>query len=195
MWFAVSTMKKVGSSYLLNLDLSNGRRQKGESSFAPRSLGGFYSCSVPLPLSWKQSARAEPPGPSVSTAPGQWVGLTKTGRAISRPSHLTLDLRARNCRLHATKFLRLYIVDMGFPSGSRVKNLPANAGDMALIPGSGGSPGKGNGNPLQYFCLENSMDRGSWLATVHEVAKSQTGLQSDRLNNNKHVVGNWHGDS
>ena len=58
-----------------------------------------------------------------------------------------------------------------------VKNLPANAGeesDMGLIPGSGRSPGVGNGNPLQYACLENSMDRGAWQATVHGVTKNQT---------------------
>ena len=52
-----------------------------------------------------------------------------------------------------------------------VKNLPANAGDMSLIPGSGRSPGEGNGNPPQYSCLRNPMDRGAWGATVHEVAK------------------------
>ena len=60
-----------------------------------------------------------------------------------------------------------------------VKNLPANAGDTrntGLIPGSERSPGEGNGNPLQYSCLENSMDRGAWWATVHGVTKSQTGL-------------------
>ena len=59
-----------------------------------------------------------------------------------------------------------------------VKNPPVetgNAGNMSLIPGLGRSPGEGNGNPLQYSCLENSMDRGSWQATVHGVAKSQTG--------------------
>ena len=55
--------------------------------------------------------------------------------------------------------------------GSVVKNLPANAGDMSLIPGSGRSPGEGNGNPPQYSCLRNPMDRGAWGATVHEVAK------------------------
>ena len=56
-----------------------------------------------------------------------------------------------------------------------VKNLPANAGDMGdvgFIPGSGRSPGRGHGNPLQYFCLENPMDRGAWQATVHRVAQS-----------------------
>ena len=50
-----------------------------------------------------------------------------------------------------------------------IKNLPANAGDMDLIPGLGRSPGAGNGNPLQYSCLENSMDRGDWWARVHGV--------------------------
>ena len=57
-----------------------------------------------------------------------------------------------------------------------VKHPPANAGDPGLIPGSGRSPGEGNGNPLQYSCLENSMDRGAWQATVHGVAKSRTRL-------------------
>ena len=60
-----------------------------------------------------------------------------------------------------------------------LKNLPASAGDfrdMGSISESGGSPGVGNGNPLQYSCLENSMDRGAWQPTVHGVAKSQTWL-------------------
>ena len=60
---------------------------------------------------------------------------------------------------------------MGFPGGSAVKNLPANAGDTGLIPGLGRSPGEGNGNTLQYSCLENPMDRGAWRATVPGVAK------------------------
>ena len=55
-----------------------------------------------------------------------------------------------------------------------VKNPPVNAGDVGLIPGSGRSAGEGNGNPLQYPCLGNPMDRGAWWATVHRVAKSQT---------------------
>ena len=62
----------------------------------------------------------------------------------------------------------------GFPGDSAVKNLPANAGDVGLIPGLGRSPGEGNGNPLQYSCLGNLMDRGSWQAIVHGVAKSWT---------------------
>ena len=60
-----------------------------------------------------------------------------------------------------------------------VKNPPANAGgagDMGSIPGLGRCPGEGNGNPLRYSCLENSMDRGAWRAVVHGVAKSWTRL-------------------
>ena len=63
---------------------------------------------------------------------------------------------------------------MGFPCGAAVKNPPANAGDMGSFPGSERFPGEGNGNPLKYSCLENSMDRGIWQALVHGVAKSQT---------------------
>ena len=66
----------------------------------------------------------------------------------------------------------------GFLGGSVVKNLPANAGDVGSIPGLGRSPGVGNGNPLQYSCLENSMDRGVWWATVHGVVQSQTRLRT-----------------
>ena len=64
----------------------------------------------------------------------------------------------------------------GFLGGSVVKNLPANTGDASLIPGSGRSPGEGNGNPLQYSCLENPVYGGAWRATVCGVAESQTRL-------------------
>ena len=66
---------------------------------------------------------------------------------------------------------------LGFPDGTMIKNPPANAGDTkdsGFIPESGISPGGGNGNPLQYSFLENPMDRGTWQATVHGLAKSQT---------------------
>ena len=70
-------------------------------------------------------------------------------------------------------------MEVGFPSGAGVKNLPANeedTGDSGSSPGLGRSPGGGNSNPLQYFCLENFMDRGDWRDTVHRIAKSQTRL-------------------
>ena len=57
-----------------------------------------------------------------------------------------------------------------------VKNLPADAGDPGLFPGSGRSPGEGNGNPLQYSCLENPMDRGAWQTAICGVTKSWTQL-------------------
>ena len=60
---------------------------------------------------------------------------------------------------------------MSFPENSVVKHLPANAEGMGLTPGSGKSPGEGNGNPLPYSCLENSIDRGVWWAIVHKVAR------------------------
>ena len=66
-----------------------------------------------------------------------------------------------------------------FPVVPVVKTLPASTGDardVGLVPGWGRFPGVGNGNPLQYSCLENSMDRGTWWATVHGVAKSWTQL-------------------
>ena len=67
---------------------------------------------------------------------------------------------------------------MGFPGGSDSKGSACNAGDLGLIPGSGSYPGEGNGDPLQYSSLENSMDRGAWWAIVHGVTKSWT-LLSD----------------
>ena len=76
--------------------------------------------------------------------------------------------------MHIYSHLHNYRV---FPGGSVVKSTPANAGnarDPGLIPGSGRSPGKGNGNPLQYSCLENPMDRGAWWVTIQEVSKIWT---------------------
>ena len=65
---------------------------------------------------------------------------------------------------------------MGFSGSSDGKVFACNAGDLSSIPGTGRSPGEGNGYSLQYSCLENSMDRGAWRATVHGVAESRTGL-------------------
>ena len=76
----------------------------------------------------------------------------------------------------------IYIINsslnLGFPCVSNGKVSACNAGDGGSIPGLVRSPGKGNGNPLQYSCLENSMDKGVWWATVHGVTKSQTWLTS-----------------
>ena len=78
------------------------------------------------------------------------------------------------------EFLGAYVCDWAFLGGSVVKNLPAklgSAGDAGSIPGLGRSPGGGHGNPLQYSCLGNLMDRGAWWATVHRVAKGSDTTQ------------------
>ena len=70
----------------------------------------------------------------------------------------------------------------GFPGGAVVKSTTANAGDsgdMGSVPGLGRSPGEGNSNSLQYFCLENSMDRGPWQAMVHGVAELDVTEQAE----------------
>ena len=67
-----------------------------------------------------------------------------------------------------------FTVSMGFPGGLDRKESACNAGVLDLIPGLGRSTGEGNSYPLQYSCLENSMDRGAWWATVHGVTKSWT---------------------
>ena len=77
-----------------------------------------------------------------------------------------------------TKVFRIgYQNFWGFPGGSVVKNLPANARDVGSVPTLGRSPGERNGNPLQYSCLENPMDRGAWQTTLHRVT-SQTQLSN-----------------
>ena len=83
------------------------------------------------------------------------------------------------CRQMSCEIMWTAVSSQGFPGGSVVKNLPASAGDtgdVGLTPRSGRSPGVGSDNPLQYSCLENSMDRGAWRATVHGVAKNRTWL-------------------
>ena len=72
-------------------------------------------------------------------------------------------------------------VPLSFPGGSDSKESACSAGDLALIPGLGRSPGEGNGNPLQYSCLENPMNGGAWQAALHGVAKSQTRLSNFTL--------------
>ena len=69
-------------------------------------------------------------------------------------------------------------MDLDFPGGSDGKESACNAGDHGSIPGSGKSPGEGNGNPLQCSCLENSMDRGAWWVTVRGVSRSRIQLNS-----------------
>ena len=89
--------------------------------------------------------------------------LSSTGQVFYR---MSLNLNFSNVVL-------MFILGvMGFPGGSDGKESACNVGDPGSIPGLEKSPGERNGNPLQYSCLENSMDRGPWWATVHGVAKS-----------------------
>ena len=89
---------------------------------------------------------------------------------LKRDPHI-FPLKKTNLRLSVIISLLLFL---GFPGGSDAS--VCNAADPGSIPGFGRSPGEGNGNPLQYSCLENPMDGGAWWATVHGVAKSQTQL-------------------
>ena len=88
------------------------------------------------------------------------------------------DFRLRN-QTASVSFPTLPLINYA----NMVKNLPANAGDArntGSMPGSGRSPREGNGNPLQYSCLRNPIDRGAWWATVHGLAKSRTRLSTTR---------------
>ena len=80
------------------------------------------------------------------------------------------------CKVYFFVFRIAYSFNWGLPGSSDGKESACNAGDLGSIPGLGRFPGGGNGNPFQYSCLENSMDRGAWRATVHGVAKSRTQL-------------------
>ena len=80
--------------------------------------------------------------------------------------------------LIASKFSVRFRKDLGLPRWLRCKESASNAGDLGSVPGLGRSPEEGNGNPLQYSCLENSTDRETWWATFHGVAKSRTQLSN-----------------
>ena len=76
------------------------------------------------------------------------------------------------------EWIKMYYIHMGFPGDSEVKASACNAGDLGSIPGLGRSPEEGNGNPLQYSCLENPIGKGAWWATVRGVTKSWTRLSN-----------------
>ena len=85
-------------------------------------------------------------------------------------SALLVYLKPHNSSLFLQSLSQL----LGFPGGLVVKSLPANARNVRSIPGSGRSSEKGNGNPLQYSCLGNPMDRGPWWAVIHRIAELDT---------------------
>ena len=111
--------------------------------------------------------------------------LIKSAKPQNEPSMLSVNPKIQFMLLDNFKFplsaafphlsfVFLLRYNWVFPNDSEVKNLPANAGNKGSIPGLGKSPGGGHNNPLQYFCLENSMDRGAWRATVSGVTKGRT---------------------
>ena len=97
----------------------------------------------------------------------------KAQRVVHKSGVIGWEKGTRCLYLFCFLFLTGSIAALGSPGGSAVGNPSANAGHAGSIPASGRSPGGGNGNPLQYSCAENSMDRGAWRATVHGVTKSQ----------------------
>ena len=116
-----------------------------------------------------------------------YKNLTATEQSLTaRQTHRVCDLLPlgecfqicqwipSRCRRNISNCLRS---GMGFPGGSDRREPACNAGDPRSIPGSGRSHGEGRGNPVQYSCLENPMDRGAWRATVHGVAESQARLK------------------
>ena len=125
-----------------------------------------------------------------------WITINwKILKEIGIPDHLTCILRNLYAGQEATEldmeqqtgsklgkeyvkavYCHLAYLTWGFPAGSEVKASASGVGDPGSIPGSGRSPGEGNGNPLQYSCLENPMDREAWQATVHRVAQSRAQL-------------------
>ena len=113
--------------------------------------------------------------------PSSWTNVMKREAVI--PCHPWVCLSAKLCWLWESGFWNqtsLFFVChfLGFPGGSDSRGSACNAGDPGLIPRWGRSCGEGKGNPLQYSCLENPMDRGDWWATVHGITKSRTPLSS-----------------
>ena len=115
--------------------------------------------------------------------------ITETFQIWCKNSH-HCHVQVKKIVMMFTEVFALVPLSTGVPlSVSTVKNLPANARDVGSISGSGRSPGGGNGNPLQYPCLVNCIDRGAWWATVCRIANSWTQL-STHTNTHTHIPPN-----
>jgi len=167
----VRTVKNVPKHFLNCFKYSN-----------PLGLSFFLFCEFQesemgkwLPRAWNKSVRIqgathEPIFPLLPCPVCVWTGLWRkiaSGTSIFVPQVIK---KGRKRNYHNLKKKE------GFPGGSDGKESVRSAGDLGSIPGSGRFPGGGHGNPLQYSCLENPMDRGNSWATVHGVTKSQTQL-------------------
>ena len=130
---------------------------------------------------WVSSARGlQPPTHSLSLAKHQ----TRTAFPFSKNA---LSFQRKNKILNVSRVC-INGQSLDFPGGSDNKASACNAGDRDSIPGSGRSPGEGNGKPLQYSCLENPMDEGVWWAKVRGVAKSRTHLSHNARTHTGHSV-------
>ena len=115
----------------------------------------------------------------ISPFSGAWFPHLKSKESSVCPGRLCrIKYRWLNCK-RSYKVAYYLSLLLGFPGSSDSKEPACNVEDPGLIPGSGRPPGEGNGNPLQYSCLENPMDRGAWWATVHGVAKSWAQLSDN----------------
>ena len=119
---------------------------------------------------WGQKPASETEG----RGPGSRVGSVGSILKARRRRHTFFFFFSSQDVMWMQVSKSIYLFILGFPGGSVVKNLPANAGDSSSIPESGRSPGEGHGNPLQHSCLGNPMDRGAQWGTVHGVSKSRT---------------------
>ena len=137
----------------------------GTSFFLLPSTASWFSAHLTL-FSASFSSCSSSPKPLILGSPGLQPSDISSSNDTPSLAELT----------HFHSFKEHLYHTMGFPGGSAGTESACNAEDPSSIPGSGRSPGEGNGNPLQYSCLENPMDGGAWRAIVHGVAKSWTQL-------------------
>ena len=153
-------------------------------AFSPKGIKGT-SWSI-IKLRERKGRQWLPTGLKKSRS-SNWVNLSSTTNAAApEPACKTGVVISLCSDFHGLESLKalicvLFYHFLGFPGVSDGKEFACNAGDSSSIPGSGRSPGGGNGNPLQYSCLGNPMDRGAWRAAVHGVAKSQTRLSDQHF--------------
>ena len=134
----------------------------------------FFLNSLPLSHPLPPFLPPSPLHSPLSSSPPSLLSFLSSFLSVFHSPHFI----SRFTEVYSIFSIRLLSILSDFPGGSDGKASVYNAGDPHLIPGLGRSPGEGNGNPLQYYCLENPMDRGAWQATVRGVTKSWTRLSN-----------------
>ena len=148
---------------------------RGKGLFEATSITGLPCGSAKKSLPVDTGKAGLIPGPGRS--PGEGDGNPLQYSCLENPMHRGVWQAIVNGVTKSQRRLSDFtLLINGLPRWLSGKGSAHQAGDVGLIPGSGRSPGEGNGNPLQYSCLENSMERGAWWATVRGVTKSQTRL-------------------